>query len=218
MELAVTLCEHVGLEGARREGERLVQQIQRGVITRVLSTSLTHLYERIVGDTEDVHLLHTSGEMAKLLDEDSGALFDPLVKERLPAAALEMAEGGACLAMSRATACVFHMMRATEIGVQALGKRMKIPFDPATSNWNTIMEQVDKQLRTMPGKTQAERNRRNLIAIASAHLQVVRVAWRNEVMHPHRVYTLAEAQEIFSATRTFMFQLAALLPPRRARR
>jgi hypothetical protein len=215
VEMARTLCDEVGLNGAEREAKRLTDQIARGMIARVLSTSLTHLHDRIVVDTEDIHAVHTSGEMAKLLSEDNGMAFHPAVKERLPAAAREMADGAACLALGMGTASVFHMMRATELGVQALGAKMKI--DPTTSNWSNIMEQVDKKLKDMPSKTGAQRQKKNLIALASAHLQVVRMAWRNEVMHPHRVYSLEDAQVIFAATRAFMLQLSLLLPKKRVR-
>ena len=43
-----------------------------------------------------------------------------------------------------------------------------------------------------------------------AHLNSVRIAWRNEVMHPKQSYTREEAHTIFQAVRAFMIYLAEL--------
>lgn len=45
---------------------------------------------------------------------------------------------------------------------------------------------------------------------AAGHLYSVKVAWRNEVMHPKQTYTLEQARGIFDSVRIFMVDLAAL--------
>jgi hypothetical protein len=46
------------------------------------------------------------------------------------------------------------------------------------------------------------------MAELSAQLYVVKVAWRNEVMHPKQTYTAEEADNVFRSPRTFVRELA----------
>jgi hypothetical protein len=63
----------------------------------------------------------------------------------------------------------------------------------------------------LPSKTPREKARKSSLASAAAHLQSVRLAWRNEVMHPKQTYTRQEAFDIFNASKAFMVQLAELV-------
>jgi hypothetical protein len=63
----------------------------------------------------------------------------------------------------------------------------------------------------MPESTRTEKARRNRFSQAHAHLFHAKNAWRNEVMHPKATYTDAEAEELLSAVKTFMNNLASLL-------
>jgi hypothetical protein len=48
-------------------------------------------------------------------------------------------------------------------------------------------------------------------AEAASHLYIVKVAWRNEVMHPKQTYTFEEAKSIFGNVRTFIADLAGFI-------
>jgi len=64
-----------------------------------------------------------------------------------PSAAAEIAEAGNAYAYGLNSACVFHAMRAAEIGVRCLGEDLgvKFPFDIALAEWHNILDQVDKK-------------------------------------------------------------------------
>jgi hypothetical protein len=49
------------------------------------------------------------------------------------------------------------------------------------------------------------------MAEASANLYSVKVAWRNEVMHPKATYTLEEAENTLRQMRIFMHSLAGII-------
>jgi hypothetical protein len=46
----------------------------------------------------------------------------------------------------------------------------------------------------------------------AGHLYNVKVAWRNQVMHPHDKYTPDEAKDILGHVEAFMKTLASLVP------
>ncbi len=48
-------------------------------------------------------------------------------------------------------------------------------------------------------------------AAASSHLYNVKLAWRNEVMHPKQAYTHDEATKVHSAVDAFIRDLASIL-------
>lgn len=134
-----------------------------------------------------------------------------MVSEKFPKAVEDIAEAGKCVALQRTTACVFHLMRAMELGVQALGKKLKVKINVQTETWHQIMLHVNKSVEALPSKIHAQKQKKSAYAEVAAHLQSVRLAWRNEVMHPKQTYTRQEAFDIFNATRVFMNSLAEIV-------
>ncbi len=115
-------------------------------------------------------------------------------------------EAGKCLALGRPTAAVFHLMRVMEIGTQKLGDALKIQL-PAQKNWQNVLDEVNKAIKALDQKAAQTK----AYAAASAHLYNVKLAWRNEMMHPKQTYTHDEATKVFSAVDTFTRDLASIL-------
>lgn len=118
---------------------------------------------------------------------------------------------GNCLALGQPTACVFHLMRVMERGVHVLGRALKVKFDPARQSWFEICNMASKAATNRPAKTPAQRKKNAALGAAVSHLQTVRLAWRNEVMHPKQSYTSGEALEIYGAARAFFNDLAEIV-------
>lgn len=131
------------------------------------------------------------------------------VRDKYPSAIVDVEEAGKCLALGRGTACVFHLMRVLELGLQSLGKDLGLT--KIDSNWQTIINEVNKAIGSLPFSTPAEKEYRAQRAEAAAHLQNIKDAWRNDVMHPRATYTEEQASEIWFHTRVFMVKLAELL-------
>lgn len=113
--------------------------------------------------------------------------------------------------ISEPTAAVFHLMRVMEIALRALAKKLDVTtIDPEVESWNKITDHVNKAITALPAKTAPEQARKAKPGAVSAHLNSVRIAWRNEVMHPKQSYSREEARAIFNAVRAFMVDLAAL--------
>jgi hypothetical protein len=139
------------------------------------------------------------------------APFGDRVALKFPKAIEDIDEAGKCLALQRSTACVFHLMRVMELGVQRLGVKLKVAINTEIESWAKIIDHIDKAIKVLPAATQKEKARKAKYAEASAHLNIVRLAWRNEVMHPKQTYDRQQAWEVYNATKTFMASLAELV-------
>ncbi len=91
-----------------------------------------------------------------------------------------------------------------------LAATLKAPLDPKAT-WYDIVRAADAAVGKPPSRTKPQMNRKEALAVVCAHLQTVRLAWRNPVMHPKQTYTREEAHEVFNATRTLMNHLADLV-------
>lgn len=158
---------------------------------------------------ESEHFFHLTQADVSLYVSDEP--FGSEVTRKFPRAAEDVAEGAKCLALQRPTAAVFHLMRVMELALRALAKKLKVTtINPETESWNKITDHVNKAINALPAKTAPEQARKAKLGTISAHLNSVRIAWRNEVMHPKQSYTREEAHVIFAAVRAFMIDLAAL--------
>ena len=101
---------------------------------------------------------------------------------------------------------MFHLMRVMESGVQHLGAKMNLKIDINTETWYQIVQHVEKNISGI-----ADQNKKTRYAGAAAHLNMVRIAWRNEVMHPKATYTDEQAFEVYQAVRAFIRDLAELV-------
>jgi len=109
-------------------------------------------------------------------------------------------ESGKCLSFSRYTSCVFHLMRIIEKGVQILGDNLDV-LETHTKTWGEIVKNVNNAIKS---KNLHKSQRYNETI---TYLTNIRIAWRNEVMHPKDTYTQEEAIGIYDATKIFMTHL-----------
>lgn len=175
----------------------------------VIGYEAKHLLSGLWDALESEFYFHLDQEDAPLYF--SASLFGDRVSKKFPKAIEDIAEAGKCLSLQRPTACVFHLMRVMEIGVQAFGKKLKVGVNIQIETWYQIMEHVDGAIRQLPSKSEKEKRRKAELAAASANLNAVRIAWRNEVMHPKQTYTREEAHDLFGTTRSFMDHLSGLI-------
>jgi hypothetical protein len=73
-------------------------------------------------------------------------------------------------------------------------------------NWQNILGEIDKAIKVLP-----KNPKKVELSQASANLSSVKLAWRNEVMHPNDKYTLEEAKNLIGQVSLFMKQLAEII-------
>ena len=131
-------------------------------------------------------------------------LFGSKVAAKFPSLEFDIIESGNCFAMGRSTACVFHLMRIMEVGTQTFGSRLGVTFTDS-KNWQNILDESNKAIKALPKAPETV-----ALSQVAAHLYNVKVAWRNQVMHPHDKYTFDEAEDLIGHVKAFMKTLAKL--------
>jgi hypothetical protein len=166
--------------------------------------AVTQLSNAIHWEMDSCLFFHVPSKQAEYYNQRE--LFGPDVNAKFPSIEFDTVEAGNCCAFGRGTACVFHLMRIMEVGVQQFGNRLGVKFADE-KNWQNILDEVNKAIKFLPPKDPITAE----MSQASANLYAVKLAWRNEVMHPKDTYTLEEAKNLISQVRLFMQQLAKIV-------
>jgi hypothetical protein len=95
-----------------------------------------------------------------------------------------------------------------ESAVQEFGQVLGI-LAVNEKNWQNILDEVNKAIKALPSKGLHT----SALSEAAANLYSVKLAWRNEVMHPKATYTPEEAKDVFRQVKLFMGNLVEVLPP-----
>lgn len=197
--------DELGLPVTKLQARRIIAACDdENLKDETFRTMLAELFNRMADECTQLHFLCLSPqEIDYFMPVEP--LFGNLVEDKMPQAIEDIAEAGKCLAIKRATAAVFHLMRVMEIGVQKFGDKLGVQLTDEKV-WQVILDGVNAEIKKL-GKNQHAKD----CASISAHLYNVKLAWRNEAMHPKATYTLEEANGIFSAVRQFTNELAGIL-------
>ena len=167
------------------------------------------LRARVADELEGKAIYFVSDRVDLLSDEP---LFGDEVDGAFPSAQYDIAEAGRCLALSRSTACVGHLMRALEVVLASLANALGLSL--TTDNWNTILNDIEKEIRSRTKATHgpAWKDRDEpFFAGAATHFRLVKNAWRNHAAHGRVKYTEQEAEDIYGSVRAFMRHLSERL-------
>jgi hypothetical protein len=146
--------------------------------------------------------------------ESKESLFGPSVDKNFPTARIEIEEAGKCLALRRSTACVMHLMRVLEIGLQCLAEELGVP---PQDNWNAVLGDIERIIPEVTAKRNGA-DEEQWFSEAAAHFRLLKNAWRNHAMHVRETYSEEQAEKIFSHAQTYMQHLATKLSDKQARR
>lgn len=170
-----------------------------------LQGRIGRLKDAVIGETKTRSALILNAN-AKELWQPSKPTFGDDFKNKFQSAQYDLDEACKCLALGRSTAAVFHLMRITETGLQALHGCLGIPVALAGNdrNWGKILGRVRDDIKQR-GTRWAEHDQ---FQEFYALLDAVKDAWRNATMHIENKYTPDEAQHIFNMVRGFMGRIA----------
>jgi hypothetical protein len=196
-----TLCEKVGLRVSMKCVDHMMAQALREESKLgVLVEAVSQVERTIKWEMEDKLFMYIPPERAERYDQKE--LLGKDVNAKFPALQYDIAEAGTCYACGRSTAVVFHLMRIMEVGVQAFGTKLGVSL-VKEKVWQVILDGINAAIKKLPPKDPATIE----LAQVSANLYSVKLAWRNEVMHPKDTYTLEEADNLIRQVKIFMEQL-----------
>jgi hypothetical protein len=165
-------------------------------------------------DTLSAKVILVLQEREARLYEPREPIFGNVVNSKFPTTgAFEIDEAAKCLALGRATACVFHLMRVIEVGLDAIRLSLGLPqLQQTARNWGSILNQIkqekEKRDKTTPSGW-IDVNDSSLYAEIYISLDAVKNVWRNTTMHVENKYTPEEAEHIFNAVHGLMTKISS---------
>lgn len=208
MEGFLLILKDADLEMTKIASDRMIQSL-RDPVEELTGAKIVSVFSEVQHRLFDE--LDSKGKFFRIPIQraqvfDKPELFGSLVSKKFPRTVEDIAEAGNCYAAGRYTACVFHLMRVMEHSVQRLGSKMKIQ-NVERLVWQVILDQVNKSIAQMPPKQPKTKR----LAEVAAHLYNVKLAWRNEVMHPKSTYTEEEAEFLLAQVAVFMQTFAKVV-------
>src|SRR5262249_4488937 len=200
-----TNCEKIGLAISAQLVAELLRYLISGVLRdkAKIAGHIEHITSTIKIEMSRTTFMHIPTGQANCYDQKE--LFGKDVNTKFPAIQFDVVEAGNCYATGRGTACIFHLMRIMETGVQEFGTKLGVAL-ANEKNWQNILDEINKAIKALP-KSPATVE----MSQTAANLYAVKLAWRNEVMHPKDTYTLEEADNLIRQVRIFMQQLAKIV-------
>jgi len=146
--------------------------------------------------------------------------FSPAIFTHYPTIEKDIRAAGRCYATATEddyTACVFHLMRAMEIGVQILAReKFGIDLQDARGKdkeWSNLVDELEKKKNEMPHTTTPEKEKQALFGHAIHHFANVK-ADRARAFHSRDLktakYDAHEAAYIYEEVRRFYVQMNSL--------
>jgi hypothetical protein len=137
-------------------------------------------------------------------------------KLAFPNAYVELREAGNCIAVGLHTACVFHSMRAAEIGVRGLGNALGVAFPNhpiELAEWHSILDQAESKIVTMKNLPKSTHKDEELTfySRAAAQFRFFKDGWRVRVAHARATFNEAQAKEAIDHVRSFFDVISARL-------
>ena len=188
--------------------ERMLKNLGKSDYThRALADDAEELHGRLVDELKYTSWFALWGEAEERYRADQ--LFGKQVAENFAGAAEDIAEAGKCLALDRGTACVMHLQRVLECGLDVLGKTVGVA--KPLRDWGKYVTEIAAELERRFKASGARTPDEQFYAEAHVTYDAIRRAWRNPSMHFDKTYTLDHAADIFNSVRSFMKHLATRL-------
>jgi hypothetical protein len=174
---------------------------------RGLENAALQAHARIVDEISLIHIYTIKSSNTELIEEGS-AIFGQDVCLTFPSSIYDLDEAANCLGMGRFTASIFHLMRSMEGAISFLCGKLGatgLNKDGKPLPWGILVSNIQGKIDEL------QSNDKDQWLKIIALLNSIRIAWRNDTMHPNRKYTEDEAQAIFSSVKSFMKAAAVLV-------
>jgi hypothetical protein len=197
-------CESTGLTVSVRAVDKIYGLFERGCTVQQIASALDQLGETITWEMEDNTFMFIPASRAQRYEKEQA--FGKDVASSFPSASFDIKEAGTCFASARYTACVFHLMRVLEIGLNTFAKLF--PAVPTNKeNWQQIIEKIESEIRSLPQakvKPPDWKEKQEQYSQVANNFMFFKDAWRNYTAHARGKYTAANIQKmrpiVFTAT------------------
>lgn len=200
-EEGLTVTEMAGLLTELRR--RVEEDLEEGVLFWVEPSKIRMFFARTDDDGQSLIVL-----------KNADALLSPQIVQKFPSAVQEFEEAVKSFVNDRSTGCVFHLMRALEFGLAALGKIFNVSLEH--TNWGPAIEKIESEIREMHNDAKWRtlpdwKDQHEFYSQVASHFGVLKDAWRNHTAHVRSKYDQEDALEILQGVRAFFRKLARRL-------
>lgn len=146
-------------------------------------------------------------------DQDAAILeLTQITGLSFPEAATDAALAGECYRIEAYDACVFHLLRVLERGLRKMAVELRVASYHAGQielrNWGTLIEEMEKAVKGLPGSTPQEREYKERLSSAAMHFWFLKDVWRNVYYHVRNSPTTEDrASQFLVMTRDLMRSL-----------
>ncbi len=208
-------CEAVGLRVSALQCETLMESFDKfstdmasaSLLNPIqVSQSLTSL-QSVISNEMRTHLFLRIFPSRQEFYEQA-ELFGAEVDANFASAKEDIKESGCCYATDRTTACVMHLMRVLEVGLNTLAKELNVDF--GQRNWENVINDCDAAIKKINGPAWGPdwKQKLQFYSGAAKDFRYFKEAWRNHAMHYRERYDANEAKTILEHVKAFMMQLA----------
>jgi HEPN domain-containing protein len=149
----------------------------------------------------------------KLIEKIKSSVFPGITP--FPNASKELMRASRCYTKGEYTACVFHTMRAAEIGLRALAIHLGIvfPFEITLAQWNDLITKVESTIKAQEKlpKSKAKDEELKFCSEAASQFRYFKNAYRIFVAHARESYDEDQALKIMQGTGDFIVSLSPKL-------
>jgi hypothetical protein len=178
-----------------------------GNLTRLqVSQIILDLGQTISSEMQSRLFLWIPADRTKYYDQPE--LFGSHVNESFQRAERDIRSAGTCYAADEGTACVMHLMRVLELGLNALAGKLGVRFE--RRGWENLINDIEAEVEKINGPHAGNdwREQQRFYAEAAKDFRYFKISWRNYAMHAHEHYAPSEARLILEHVGTFMNHLA----------
>jgi hypothetical protein len=212
LEALSLYCNVLGARATEILVRRTIKRINEyddSLTYETFEVQLVEMRSRLKDELESSFLFSLQPELAKYYTTAREYFGDEVMTALTEENRDELEEALRCLALSRASASVYHLMRVIEEVVHALGQKLTATVVDSSGkylNWGIILANMEGKLSKLP-----DHNEQREWSEIKSFLYSLNIALRTPTMHPKRHYTLEQAVEIMEASKAFIRRLVLKL-------
>ncbi len=208
------ICKTYEIKPALKRIERLKAALANPVVEYAeLARHYHTLYENIEDDLRERCFWHLSLQKETLVTKYGDIPFKE--SPDLEQARYEWHQALWAYRFELNTACVFHLMRLSDLGLRALGTKLRITLKRAIEfeDWRPILEAVNEKLKALENDPRTQERARDLSFYSDAGktLLYFKNLWRDGGAHARETYDENDAKKALDNVFDFMKLLAEKL-------
>lgn len=222
LKFVLNELQRLELSYSLKAAKRIVALLSRREPVRVedYNRMTEELYGRLVDEMKERQYFSIERTNQRFVADIN--LFGDEVANKFPSATFDIEEAGKCLAFERGSACVFHLMKALEVGLYSLASDLNIA--KIEENWANAIGQIDKAIKgfenNKPDKAASSKEKSEwkdkvqFYSDCATQFRYIKDAWRNQNTHTRRgtlPYTSEKTRQIYDNVCDFMQSMATRL-------